>query len=402
MPIISTPVLNGVPRLRYHVGLFGILIAVVALILYGSLFPWRFEFRALPASPLYILFHSWQITGGRRFIADVVVNLAIYIPLGITGFLAMRKLHSRRLCYIAPVILGGTLSGAIEMTQLFVPGRVCSGFDLVDNILGSAAGVIAGIGFEKLLRSRPQTARPRANAAALALLFCQAAALLFPFLPETSLHSWSRKISLFFHGPVADPVLFLSALAAWFASSQMIRRSGAGSPGKWIALSLLCVSLQVFVATRQPSPAELLGAIAGVACLLAADRIPRSALPAACLFLGVIALRGLAPFHFTSAQNPFLWIPFAGFLDMDWQSAIRGLLEKLFYYGAAIWLLRRAKVTWAVGIAIVCALLAAIEVAQIHLPGRTSEITDPLLALLLGLALRALARKQPVGYHAIS
>ncbi len=382
--------------------MFGILIAVVALILYGSLYPWHFEFHPLSDSPLYILFHSWQITGGRRFIADVMVNLAIYMPLGVSGYLAMRKLHSRRLCYVAPVVLGGALSAAVEMMQLFVPGRVCSAFDLTDNILGSAAGVVAGVWFEKILRARPRRKRHGTNAAGLALLFCQAAALLFPFLPETSLHAWSRKGSLFFHGPLADPVLFLSALAAWFASSQMIRKSGLESPGKWIAVSLLAIPAQIFVVARQPYPAEMLGAAAGVICLTAADRVEWSARAGAGFFLAILAFRGMAPFHFVPDANPFLWIPFAGFLDRDWQTAIQGLLEKLFYYGAAIWLLRRAKVEWAWAIGIVCALLAAIEVAQIHLPGRTSEITDPLLALLEGLALRALVKKRPIGYPAIS
>ncbi len=58
---------------------------------------------------------------------------------------------------------------------------------------------------------------------------------------------------------------------------------------------------------------------------------------------------------------------------------------------------------WLAAIFIVCAVLAAIEVIQIHLPGRTAETTDPLLALLAGLGLRVLERPAgTVGYHANS
>jgi hypothetical protein len=44
------------------------------------------------------------------------------------------------------------------------------------------------------------------------------------------------------------------------------------------------------------------------------------------------------------------------------------------------WRLSRAAVA-------VALLLSAIEVIQIHLPGRVAEITDPLLALLLAMVL---------------
>jgi hypothetical protein len=42
----------------------------------------------------------------------------------------------------------------------------------------------------------------------------------------------------------------------------------------------------------------------------------------------------------------------------------------------------------------VAVLLGAIEVVQIHLPGRVAEITDPLLALLLAITLGLLDRSE--------
>jgi len=44
----------------------------------------------------------------------------------------------------------------------------------------------------------------------------------------------------------------------------------------------------------------------------------------------------------------------------------------------------------------VAVLLGAIEVIQIHLPGRVAEITDPLLALLLAITLGLLDRSESV------
>ena len=44
----------------------------------------------------------------------------------------------------------------------------------------------------------------------------------------------------------------------------------------------------------------------------------------------------------------------------------------------------------------VAVLLGAIEMIQIHLPGRVAEITDPVLALLLATALGLLDRSESV------
>ena len=43
---------------------------------------------------------------------------------------------------------------------------------------------------------------------------------------------------------------------------------------------------------------------------------------------------------------------------------------------------------------LVALVLAAIEAAQRYLPGRTPEVTDPIMAILLGLGLWAIARPQ--------
>jgi VanZ family protein len=56
---------------------------------------------------------------------------------------------------------------------------------------------------------------------------------------------------------------------------------------------------------------------------------------------------------------------------------------------AAGWRLARAAIAVAV-------LLSAIEVIQVHLPGRVAEITDPLLALLLAMTLGLLDRSESV------
>lgn len=90
-----------------------------------------FEAYHLSASPSYILLHSWAVNPrDRRFLFDVAVNIATYIPLGMSAWLAIRRFTSPVLAVLSPVVLGALLSASIEMVQLFTPHRVCSAVDL--------------------------------------------------------------------------------------------------------------------------------------------------------------------------------------------------------------------------------------------------------------------------------
>jgi glycopeptide antibiotics resistance protein len=370
--------------------LFGVFIAVLLLIVYGSFYPWHFSARELTESPLYLLLNSWEITGGRRFIADVIVNITIYIPFGMTGYLALRS-------RVAPVVLALLVSGGVEMTQLFIPGRVCSSFDLLDNTIGAAIGVLVGLMFQRMA-GPIQLRRPRdGDQAALAMLFVWVAAMLFPFYPSASMRAWRSKFMHFAHGPVASPVAILTAAVTWFTLVLMIRALRLRHPGRWMALSLLPIFGQIFVVTRQPTPALLLGAVLGLALGAAIGDVKVG------VGLSVVALlvRGFVPFHFSSDAQPFIWTPFGGSLGMEWQPALGIVLDKIFYYGGAIWLLWRAGMPWLSSMTVICLLLAAIEAAQTHIMAHTAEVTDPLLALLVGLALRATqiqGRRERVDY----
>jgi VanZ family protein len=348
--------------------------------------------RELTASPLYILFHSWHLTGGRRFIADAVVNVAIYIPLGMSAYLTFRRGR-----FFLPIAIGGILSACVEMTQLYIPGRVCSSFDLLDNMIGSAIGVLAGLIFEETVDPLRFRTDGTPDPSAVALLYCWLASLLYPFLPETSLRIWFHKTVASLHG--ADPVALLSLSATWYAACWLMHRARIRLD--WWIVSFLLIPAQIFIVSRQPYlPAMLLVLAVAPICALALYK--KQQRTGACAFLAVLVIRGLAPFHFAPQSHPFLWTPFAGYLGMDWQPGIRIFLEKLFYYGAAIWLLHDSGLKWFHATGIACILLATVEIVQTHIPGRTPEITDPLLALLIGLALTALMKKQAIGYHANS
>jgi VanZ family protein len=355
---------SGFPR---ELNLSRILLAVVLLIAYGSLYPWHFAAHALPASPLSILFHSWRAGSDRRFIADVAVNIVLYLPLGAAGYLAFAK-HK----LIGPILIGILLSACIKITQLFISGRSCSSFDLTTNLVGTIASLPCGRLIGNLgVVHRARTGRAGlADQSALIILACWIGSLLFPFFPVTRLSAFQAEFRYFAQAPWFSPIPFISGIASWFIAGRLLVAVGVSLAEFWLVASLLLVPAQFLIVSRQPAPVAFPAAAAGVLFFLLWGR--RKGLEKACGigFLTVLLIRGLAPFRFTGSQH-FNWLPFEALLNSEWQGGVGILLEKAFYYGAAVWASWSAGLPACLAILAVAGLLLAIELVQTFLPGRT-------------------------------
>ena len=115
---------------------------IVCLIVYGSLYPWQFHTIQLAGDPLTILLHSWPTALDRFVIRDGILNVAVYVPLGIFGYLYFARHLRATLAALAVLILSFVLCTGIELAQLFEPSRYCSALDVVCNCLGAALGIL--------------------------------------------------------------------------------------------------------------------------------------------------------------------------------------------------------------------------------------------------------------------
>ena len=337
---------------------------------------------------MYILFHSWSVNPrDRRFLFDVAVNIATYIPLGMSGWLAIRRFTSPLLAMLSPVVFGALLSGTLEMVQLFTPHRVCSAVDLVTNTLGASAGVLAGFAFTRItdipLAGPGFRLRDRS---AVALLFCWVSFLLFPLFPDLRLYVWRAKFAAFIHAPPISPVPILLNAAEWLAVGRLLFAAVARSPFGWLTALLLLVPVEFGIVNHSPLPADFEGAVLAALLFRWFGKGPSSDRLAGITLLLGLTVSGLAPFHFAGSPRAFLWIPFGGFLSGQWQDAVSTLLGKLFRYGGSIWLLHRGGLSIRRATVLVAVVLAGIEGLQTRIPGHVAEVTDPLLALLLGFA----------------
>ncbi|HEX7122461.1 MAG TPA: VanZ family protein [Gemmatimonadaceae bacterium] len=118
------------------------------------------------------------IVCGEQGVADALTNLILFLPLG--AALGLTGGRSRWL-----IVAGALLSGAIETTQLIIPGRDPSIGDLLFNTLGTAVGlVILRTAASWLAPRRPHAALLGAAAAAVTMLGLSSWALQ-PDLPES-------------------------------------------------------------------------------------------------------------------------------------------------------------------------------------------------------------------------
>ena len=90
--------------------MLGLLAIVVAFIVYGSLYPFQFDFGRTDASPLMILLHAWPAQINRFAWRDAGVNVLLYFPLGLTAVLVLMRRLPRGAAALITVMLGVALS----------------------------------------------------------------------------------------------------------------------------------------------------------------------------------------------------------------------------------------------------------------------------------------------------
>jgi VanZ family protein len=367
----------------------GFLIAaaiIVAVIIYGSLYPFTFYRPVGGLGPLQHLMQSWAETPGR---GDFVLNIFFYLPLGFFGSLAVAG-SGRTLPRILLVTLaGGLLSTTMELAQYYIAERVSAADDVYANLIGTVLGAIVGnfAGRDFLWLPFRDIA---ANRVPSLLLVLWLAYRLYPYVPTIDLHKyWDALKPVVFHPRPAGYDLFRYT-AIWLTVGSLIEAIGGRRRG-WLLFPLFIAAVlaaKVVIIDKTLSAAEIGGAAIGLAVwlLLAMSVGPRTrAAATALLFSAYIVAERLEPFQFTTYGRAFGWTPFRSYLYGSVEVNITSFLEKVFLYGALIWLLEKSGLRFGVSAILVAIMLFAASWAETYLPGRSAEITDALMALLIGV-----------------
>jgi VanZ family protein len=357
-----------------------------ALILYGTLYPFSFSFGLHEESVLSLLTASLN---GRIIRGDSIANVILFLPF---GFFVMQRVLTRvprplRLIFV--VVAGAAFSFGIECAQSGLPGRVVSIYDLAANVAGVLFGAVLGwkdwrgklSGFQA--ENRPPAVFP------LLLLGAWLASRWYPFIPTLDVQNVKNVLKPLFFGGFSLLDTLWSVIIAMLVCRLIWTLTTPGRIRTALTfIPLGVIAVKPFIIGGGISRAETLGALLGIIawwCILSRMRGNTGIL--AFLLTAQIVIQGLTPFVFHLNFGDFSFIPFIRFLKGVTYNNILQFTEKIFLYGALLWLLLKTGWNLRFSVLLSVALLTGIELTQMFMPGRVSEITDPLIAVILGIFL---------------
>lgn len=356
--------------------------ALVAIIIWGSLYPFAFYSRGTLAAGLRYLLMTWRFTLDR---GDVISNILLYSPL---GFFAVRSL--RRLEFparVAVVTLFGTLlSASIEFTQFWDAGRGPSVWDLSSNAIGTLSGALVA-GMNPRVWDFPLLGKIEWRPYALLLVVFWLGNRMFPYVPFSDWHgyavAWKPLLAR------ADWLNLYRQTVNWLAVAVLLEAL-FGIAKSRIAIGLmagLVVAGRFLIGVT--APVEEFAALLAVGLWIAVvSRMRVRAMLVATLFTTSIALEALQPFRFEPYPRRFGWIPFVGFIEGPRDNGVRVFFDKAFTYGALVWLTARVGLSWTAATALCAMLVFGLRLAQVYLPGRSAEITDVTMLLMLACIMK--------------
>lgn len=367
-------------------------LASFGLVIYGTLYPFTFVADAHTGGLATAFAQSMFVRPGR---GDVLSNIVLFLPFGFFGMQALPERLPRIVRYGLVFGFGVATSFGIECAQYYTPSRTTSLYDLGLNAISALVGAAGGrLNWQGLVGSGAGGVRPRS----IFPLFLIAAWLgyrLFPYVPTIDFQHIKDAIKPLLtiaSTPYADIFRHFAFVLVLGRLLQAILTPGRAMIGL-VLIVFGVIAAKPFIMTKVISPAEVLGGTAAVVIWLAVlGRMNSRTMITALFFAAAIVVQGILPFELRAEPSAFSFIPFSSFESGSMSANLQSFLEKVFLYGALIWMVGQAGGSTEFSLVLNVVLLAAIEVAQTFVAGRTAEITDPLLGLIMGLTLLALER----------
>ncbi len=369
----------------------------VAAIVYGSLYPFDFRVPAEGHGAVTALLRSWATAPSGR--GDFVANILLYAPLGWFGILSLRRRMTAPLRFLLIAAGGTILSLTMELTQYYDAGRVTAAEDICTNALGTMLGGLGGLclaprwraGLIPAISAKPIPA---------ALLAAWAGYRLYPYVPTIDLHKYWNALKPVVFYPTLVPADLFRHTTIWLTTFALISTLVARCSVLVAVLFCSCMLVaRILIVDTVLSVPEIAGA--GIAlCLWPVMRLLSHRRRAAVLFvlLGAAVVIGrLQPFQFQSTARDFGWMPFRSLIAGSIAVNVMSFCEKSFLYGALLYLFTEAGGRLRTAVLIVGGTLFATSWIETHLPGRSAEITDAIMVLLLAGAIALLRGKWRTG-----
>jgi VanZ family protein len=363
---------------------YAIVTAITAIVIvYGSLYPFDFSAPTDGPGPATTLLDSWANPPSH---GDFLANILLYMPLGFFGMLSFSRNVGFWRRFPIVVAGGALLSLTMELTQYYDVGRDTEATDLYANTIGTfIAAPVAMLFFNRL--SFPLLPEIMARPVPTLLIASWLGYRFYPFVPTIDLHKYWHALRPVTLEPIPAPLPLYRHTSIWLALFALIevivgrRRSALLAP----LFAVFVLSMRVLIISTILSAAEVVGAAIAV-CVWPLFLVVNQRVCAALLFLllgSYVVMERLEPFQFRPFARPFGWIPFNGFMNGSVEVDASSFMEKSFLYGSLLFLLGRAGVRAGFAAILVAAMLFGTSWAETYLPGRSAEITDALMTLMI-------------------
>lgn len=367
-------------------GRFAVLtLLVIAVIVYGSLYPFDFSRSWVPDDKIGALLATWNRVTSR---GDIISNILLYVPLGLFAALTFGPLPAAVRIVLA-TLAGCALSVGVEIVQFYGIGRNSAMIDVYTNTGGAFLGAVAaaaigpGLALFGLRRAGEQ---PFVALLIVAWLGYR----LFPYVPVIDLHKYWDALKPLVVSPTLSPLDLVRHAGVWLVLALLVEAL-LGERRRRLHFTLLIAGVlaaRVAIKGVLLSPAEVAGAaLAWLIWVAALSHMRVRTAVVALAWAGVVAVQSLEPFQFAAPARPFGWIPFYSLMHGSMEVAIRAFLEKTFTYGALLWLLNAAGVRLGLATALAAGYVLALRMAQVYLPGRSAEITDAVMVVCAALVM---------------
>ena len=369
---------------RAHFAAPLLLVVVVALITYVSLYPFRFH-----ADGPAVVETLRQLTWARASRGDMFNNVLLYVPFGFCLVLVLEPRFGRLNAIAVGTAAGVLLSLAMEITQASIAPRVPSLTDLSLNAAGSLAGSVSGSMWHALgVRMTPR-GNPigRSGAVALTVLVLWLLARLWPLWPDASLRQVKRAVR-----PLFAPELAWTELAAFFVGWLVVAQAVFHLARRQRSVDALLIVIAVVLVGRTFTAGNTLvfAELAAIAMLLPVlvllsrvDDRGRSALIAAALGAWLAAV-ALMPALGGSSQVSLEMPVVTEFLGRDPPPPAQ-LASKSFSYVALAWLLAGTGLVPHVAAGVTVLLVLLLCLLQVGAVAPTYGWIDLVIAVIAGL-----------------
>ena len=357
---------------------------LIAVIVYGSLYPFMFRQPVDGLGPAWhALLDSCRDAPSR---GDFISNVALYLPFGFFAMLTIKQGIGTAKRLVLVMVIGALLSTCMELAQYYDDGRQTAATDLYSNVVGTVLGAIGGSLAGRSFRW-PLLQEIASNRVPTLLLGAWAGYRLYPYVPTIDLHKyWNALKPVVLHPTLTGYDLFRYT-AIWLTIGALIEAIG-GRKRVWLLFPLFVGSVicaKVLTIDTTLTAAEVAGAglafcVWVVLAVSARLRVTFIAL----LFCGYVIAERLEPFQFLATARSFGWIPFLGFMSGSIEIGVLSFLEKFFLFGSSIWLFERAGLGLRSSTLIVALTLFITSEAETYLPLRSAEVTDAMMALVIG------------------